>query len=565
MKRQIIGVDIFSAESIRNCEEYIFSMQQKLDKAVVNNDKKSIREIFDLLTKKSSAVKELATWRITQRNDGKHTAGIDGISLPKGLTRQEQNQFRHNFMNEIDISRKPDAIKRVYIPKANGKQRPLGIPTIRDRIIQEILRIAIEPIAEYHFHGNSYGFRPHRSCQDAMMHIHLKMCRNNSPTYVIEGDIKGCFDNIKHSHIIETLDEWNVPKWCLEHITSILKSGIYTNGEIYDSDTGTPQGGVISPLLANVALTSLDYLCDDLPTGYYQKASPMVRYADDFIIISQKEPIAREIKTIIADHLQDKTGLELSDEKTKITHIQKGFNFLGFNFKKYEIMKKGGAKEYALYIQPEKEKTQNLLTECRKLIKRHSTVSQENLIRILRPKIIGWGMYYRFVNNRYEQFRFDRLIWHNLKRWGKRRHPKKSNRWVREKYFVNRPNTRIWEFGIKEQNNFFPRLSEIPKKMFIKVNNKYRVYDKDAESQEYWRKREYVNAYNQIETVRRQKLFKRQKGKCYHCKKSFNEEDLNTHQVHTHHIIPKKQGGNDNYNNLRLVHTNCHWEIHASR
>ena len=177
-------------------------MQQRLDKAVADNDKKGIRETFDLLTKRSSAVKELATWRITQRNAGKYTAGIDDIALPKGLTREAQKQFRIQIMNEIDIHKPPDAIKRVFIPKANGSKRPLGIPTIKDRTIQEILRIGIEPIAEYYFNDNSYGFRPKRSCQDAMMHIHLKLCRMNSPTYVIEGDIKGRFDNINHNHIV---------------------------------------------------------------------------------------------------------------------------------------------------------------------------------------------------------------------------------------------------------------------------------------------------------------------------------------------------------------------------
>lgn len=563
MKRQIIGVDTFSAESIRNCEEYVFSMQQRLDKAVADNDNKSIREIFDLLTKRSSAVKELATWRITQRNAGKYTAGIDGIAIPKGFTRIEQQQFRSNIMNEIDINRKPDAIRRVFIPKANGKQRPLGIPTIRDRIIQEILRIAIEPIAEYHFHGNSYGFRPHRSCQDAMMHIHLKMCRNVSPTYVIEGDIKGCFDNIKHDHIIETLDEWRIPKWCLEYLTEILKSKIYTNGEVYDSETGTPQGGVISPLLANVALTSLDYFCDKLPTGYRQKTSPMVRYADDFIIISRSELNAREIKNLIAEHLHGTIGLELSDEKTKITHITKGFNFLGFTFKKHKILKKGGKTEYALYIQPQKEKTQKLLNECRQIMKKHPTITQDSLIRLLTPKIVGWGMYYRFVNFRTEHVRFDRLIWTNLKNWAKRRHPNKSHRWVRKKYFVNKPNTRIWHFGIEEQKYFLPTLADIPKKMFIKINNKYRVYHKNAETKAYWEKRTYDNAYNQIESVRRRKLFTKQKGKCYLCKGAFNSDDFNDSQIHTHHVIPKKEGGTDNYSNLRLVHTDCHWELHA--
>ena len=172
-----IGVNTFSAENIRNCEGYVFSMQNRLDKAVADNDKKGIRETFDLITKRSDAVKILATWRITQRNQGKYTAGIDGICIPQNESRENQYHIRHLILDKIDIDKKPDSIRRVYIPKPNGKKRPLGIPTIHDRIVQEILRIGLDPIVEYHFNGNSYGFRPKRSCQDAMQHLFFKLSR----------------------------------------------------------------------------------------------------------------------------------------------------------------------------------------------------------------------------------------------------------------------------------------------------------------------------------------------------------------------------------------------------
>ena len=394
-----------------------------------------------------------------------------------------------------------------------------------------------------------------------MMHIHLKLCRMNSPTYVIEGDIKGRFDNINHNHIVDTLNEWQIPKWSLEIITKILKSNIFHDGQIYDSETGTPQGGVISPLLANVALTSLDNFCNNF--GHRKLANPIVRYADDFIIVSRSEPYAEEVKDQIAEHLKETSGLTLSEEKTKITHITKGFNFLGFNFKKHKILKKGGKIEYALYIQPQREKTQDLLDECREIIKSNATATQENLIRLLIPKIMGWGMYYRFVNMRNEQNRFDRLIWNNLRNWGNRRHPKKSKRWIRKKYFRNKPNTKSWYFGDPNTNLFLPRLGEIPKKRFVKVDKQYRVYDSKPETIEYWRRREYVNAYNQIKSIRRTRLFKKQNGKCYHCQGNFVQDDIYDKQIHTHHLIPKAKGGTEDYSNLRLVHIDCHWELHA--
>ena len=353
--------DIFSASNIKRCETRVFSLQTKLDKAVANNDIPSIRETFNLLAKNSKAVKVLAVWRITQHNQGKYTAGIDGVSIPKD-DRNLQHDIRLKLLNDIDITRKPDAIKRVFIPKSNGKKRPLGIPTMRDRINQEILRIAIEPIAEYHFSNNSWGFRPKRSCHDAIGQLFRKLSTKNCPRHILEGDIKGCFDNIDHNHIIKTLRNWKVPNWATEITTKMLKSGIFHNGEIFDSDTGTPQGGVISPLLANVALTSLDNFCNEkYGTNYTRKkekrrTNPIVRYADDFVIVCKSKRIAERIKTEISEHLSKTIGLTLSEEKTSITHITKGFNFLGFNIRKYPKRhakkKKKSKREWSDYVLP---------------------------------------------------------------------------------------------------------------------------------------------------------------------------------------------------------------------
>ena len=263
MKNCIPLVDnVFGAENIRNCQEYVFSIQRRLDKAVADNDNKSIRETFDLLAKRSIAVKVLAIKRITSHNQGKYTAGVDGIAIPKD-DGQLQNEMRLKLLDKIDIEKNPDPIKRVFIPKPNGKLRPLGVPTIQDQITQEILRIALEPIVEYHFNDSSYGFRPKRSCHDAQAAIYRKLVNPSFPRYILEGDLKGCFGNVNHEHIISTLLEWQVPDWTLKLITKILKSKIFHNGEVWDSDTGTPQGGVISPLLANVALTTLDNFCYD--------------------------------------------------------------------------------------------------------------------------------------------------------------------------------------------------------------------------------------------------------------------------------------------------------------
>ena len=561
MERQSIGVDTFSAENIRNCEKHILSMQRRLDKAVADNDKEGIRETFDLLTKRSKAVVILATWRITQHNVGKYTAGVDGIAIPKGQSREYQNQIRHRIMAEIDIGKKPDKIKWVYIPKPNGKKQPLGIPTLYDRIVQEMLRIALDPIVEYRYNGNSHGFRPKRSCQDAMSQLFLKLAKEDRPRYVLEGDIKGCFDNIKHEHIIDTLEDWSVPKWATETIGKILKTEVFQNGEVYDSETGTPQGGVISPLLANVALTTLDDFCNKFGT---KKSNPIVRYADDFVIVCRSEPEAKEIKEEVAEHLRCKVGLTLSEEKTKITHIYKGFNFLGFNFRKYKTEIKGGKVKYTLSIRPQKERVKDLLEECKEILDSHKTATQENVILLLTPKLVGWAMYYRHVVATRTFSRVDGKLWDKLYRWAKRRHPNKSKGWIMNRYF-QRTSERKSHFVDRETNTKIPMLGKIPIKRFVKVNNDYRVYDKDPQSIEYWNKREYLNAFDQIESVKRKRLFQKQKGKCPHCKGGITRDDIYEQGMHIHHVVPKSEGGIDDYSNLRLVHTECHREIHGKK
>ena len=572
---QSIVEDTFSSDNINCCEKHIFSLQTKLDKAVADSDTKSIRETFNLLAKGSKAVKISAVWRITHRNQGKYTAGIDGIRIPKGDW-DLQNQIRLKLLKEIDITRKPDIIRRVYIPKPNGKKRPLGIPTIRDRINQEILRIALEPIAEYHFSNNSWGFRPKRSCHDAISQLFVKLSKRISFRYILEGDIKGCFDNIKQEHIIETLLNWKVPKWSTEILKQILKSGIFHNGEIFNNDTGTPQGGVISPLLANVALTSLDKFCFEnygymlkAKSGYDRENNPIVRYADDFIIVCKSKRMAEQVKAEISKHLSEKIGLKLSLEKTKITHITKGFNFLGFNIRKYpKTYAKNKPKsdrnlsDYTLLIKPQKEKVIQFLRGCKEVLNDNKTSEQDSIIFLLNQKLRGWGMYYRHVVSKKTFSSIDYELWHKLYFWSKRRHPLKSKSWIITKYFSKIGNDRF-VFVDSETGNQITRISHMPIKRHLILNGKYRVYDNDPDTQEYWNKREYINAYNQIFSVKMRRLFKRQHGKCSFCKETMLKEQVENTTLHVHHLLPRSLGGNESYSNLRLLHDECHRELHA--
>ena len=566
--------DIFSASNIRRCEARVFSIQAKLDKAVADNDTKSIRETFNLLAKNSLAVKVLAVWRITQRNSGKYTAGVDGVSIPRVDTGL-RHQIRLKLLDEIDITHKPDNIRRVFIPKSNGDKRPLGIPTMRDRINQEILRIAVEPIAEYHFSNNSYGFRPKRSCHDAIEQLFRKLSKRVGHRYILEGDIKGCFDNIDHEHIINTLREWKVPIWATDTITKMLKSGIFHKGEVFDSETGTPQGGVISPLLANVALTTLDNFCFH-KYGRLRKQrdqasqdNPIVRYADDFVIVCKSKRMAEQIKADIMGHLADKVGLTLSEEKTSITHITTGFNFLGFNIrkhpKKHAKMKPKNEREwsdYTLLIKPQKEKVIEFLRGCKEVLDANKTAKQSSIINILNPKLIGWSMYYRHAVSKEIFAKVDHEIWTKLYFWSKRRHTNKSKGWILDKYF-----SRVKDFKLafvdKDTKTYLQRIVLTPIKRFVMLNRKYRVYDKSPETREYWEKREYTNAYNQIYSVKMRRLYKRQQGKCLYCKEPLTQRQVETSEFHIHHVKPRSLGGDDGYSNLRLIHSDCHRELHA--
>ena len=390
-----------------------------------------------------------------------------------------------------------------------------------------------------------------------MSHLFMKLSKKDSPRYVIEGDIKGCFDNIKHDHITETLQNWQVPNWINETIYEILKSKIFHEGQIYDSETGTPQGGVISPLLANVALTTLDNFCQK-----YRKTNPIVRYADDFIIVSDNHKMAQEIKEEIAEHLQNKVGLTLSKEKTKITHISEGFNFLGFSFKKHKNNKKNERWQYTLLIKPQAEKVKHILANCSEILSNHKASKQSSVIKLLNQQLVGWGMYYRHAVSSKQFNKVDFFLRKKLLHWAKRRHPNKSNRWVITKYFKRTKATKL-HFTDKETDDRITILSKIPIKRFIKINNDHRIYNNDPITLIYWEKREYLNAFNQIESIKRSRLFSKQKGVCPHCKGIIKQQDIQEQGIHVHHVIPRSQSGTDNYSNLKLIHTECHREIHS--
>lgn len=418
----------------RKCEAQVKKLQERIVKARKEGRHGKVQSLQWTLTH-SFAAKAIAVKRVTT-NDGKKTAGVDGVLWSTDKAKYEA---------VLDLKRngyKPQPLRRVFIKKANGKSRPLGIPTMKDRAMQALYLLALEPIAEVTADPHSYGFRKERCCQDAIQQCHTILCRGNSPKWVLEGDIKGCFDHISHEWLLNhiPMDTKILKKW--------LKCGVIFKGELFRTDEGTMQGGIISPTLANM---TLDGMSDLLATKNKrvcrknEKYSPkvnMVRYADDFIITGRTKETLEEIKPMLVNFLAER-GLELSEEKTLITHIDEGFDFLGFNVRKFKGV---------LLTQPSKKCVKKFLDSIRYVIDSNKSCRQETLIRLLNPKITGWTNYYRCGASSRTFQRIDDQIFRKLWQWAKRRHPKKGKRWIANKYF-HFYKSRRWRYLVESEKN----------------------------------------------------------------------------------------------------------------
>lgn len=418
----------------KKCEAQVKKLQERIVKARKEGRHGKVKSLQWILTH-SFAAKAIAVKRVTT-NEGKKTAGVDKVlwSTDKAKYEAILSLKRNGY--------KPQPLRRVFIKKDNGKLRPLGIPTMKDRAMQALYLLALEPIAEVTADPHSYGFRKERCCQDAITQCHTILCRGNSPKWVLEGDIKGCFDHISHEWLLNNIpiDTKILKKW--------LKCGVIFKGELFRTDEGTMQGGIISPTLANMALDGLSELLAtknkrvNRKNERYSPMVNMVRYADDFIITGRTKETLEDIKPILVEFLSER-GLELSEEKTLITHIDDGFDFLGFNIRKFKGV---------LLTQPSKKSVKKFLDSIRYVIDSNKSCKQETLIRLLNPKITGWANYYRCGASSRTFRRVDDQIFKKLWQWAKRRHPKKGKRWIANKYF-HFYKTRRWTFLVKSIKN----------------------------------------------------------------------------------------------------------------
>ncbi|MGW0738249.1 group II intron reverse transcriptase/maturase [Streptomyces sp. NPDC002851] len=549
------------------CEENVRRLRQRIFKATQEGDLKRVRNLQKLMLRSFSNTL-VSVKRVTQQSSGRKAAGIDG---ERALT----PKARGKLAAEVHRSSKPwkaRPVKRVFIPKSNGKQRPLGIPVIRDRALQARVKNALEPEWEARFEPRSYGFRPGRSCQDAISAIFWTV-KGKAPSrlWVLDADLAAAFDRIDHDRLMAVLDRFPAR----DAVRQWLKAGVMDRGRFAPTEEGTLQGGVISPLLLNIALHGMEQAAGCRYAVPRPGANPgavpgtpvLVRYADDFIVLCCDEAQVHLVRARLKDWLEPR-GLRFNEEKTAVVHLEKGFDFLGFT-----VRRLGGK----LIIKPSKTACKRLRARLRTEVKALRGANAEGVMRKLVPIVRGWAAYYRTVASSTVFASMDHYVWRLTYNWARRRHRNKPGPWVVQRYFgpFHPARRDRWVFGDRDSGVFLPKFAwtGIVRHQLVK----YGASPDDPALAAYWqdrRRRKTPPPMDKTSLV----LAVRQRGLCPLCKQALiagaeyepdsprewiNWFAASKKMLHKHHFTYRRDGGTDERDNLRLVHSECHRQHHA--
>ncbi len=517
-------------------------LQTRIVKAIQEKRWGKVKALQRLLTRSFSG-KALAVRRVTE-NQGKRTAGVDGVTW----STPESKRKAIKVLRQCSYHAQP--LRRVYIPKKNGKQRPLSIPTMRDRAMQALYKLALDPIAETIGDPNSYGFRTQRSAADAIEHCFTIFSNRNPARWILEADIKSCFDKINHDWLNQhiPIEKPILQQW--------LKAGFIDKQTTFSTTEGTPQGGIISPVLMNLTLDGLEAELRRHFPRHKRQSVYLVRYADDFIISAREKSLLEdEVKPIVKRFL-DERGLQLSPTKTHITHLEDGFDFLGQTIRRFKDK---------LIIQPSKNSVHSFLNKIRRTIRSHLHVTTGELIAILNPMIRGWANYHRHVVSKRIFVSTERQIFFALWRWARRRHPQKLATWIRQRYFPPRGRRR-WFFSgsIKRDRKgsmqpiYLVPLARISIQRHIKVKSAANPFDPTWES--YFEQRLDRKMGSHLEGNQSlRSLWLEQQGICPICDQKITKQT----GWHSHHIVWRVNGGSDSLKNRVLLHPTCHKQVHS--